>query len=67
MRAFINVSGHLFFSVLLLRALRDLQDQGYTLEREGDITMPVFDSVEVCAFLQPEQIRDYSLRCSPAS
>jgi hypothetical protein len=57
--AFINVSGHLFFSVLLLRALRDLQDQGYTLEREGDIIMPVFDSAEVCAFLQPEQIRDY--------
>ena len=57
--AFINVSGNLFFTVLLLRALKDLQDQGYTLEREGDIVMPVFDSAEVCAFLQPEQIRDY--------
>ena len=57
--ALVNVSGYLFFSVLLLRALRDLRDQGYTLERDGDITMPVFDSAEVCAFLQPEQIRDY--------
>ncbi|MDE0229854.1 MAG: hypothetical protein OXJ62_13470 [Spirochaetaceae bacterium] len=57
--AFINVSGHLFFSVLLLRAVRDLREQGYTIEREGDITMPVFDSADVCAFLQPEQIRDY--------
>ena len=57
--AFIKVSGNLFFTVLLLRALKDLRDQGYTLEREGDITMPVFDSAEVCAFLQPEQIRDY--------
>jgi hypothetical protein len=57
--AFINVSGYLFFTVLLQRALRDLQDQGYTLEREGDLTMPVFDSAKVCAFLQPEQIRDY--------
>ena len=57
--AFVNVSGYLFFSVLLLRALRDLEDQGYTLEREGDLTMPVFDSARVCAFLQPEQIRNY--------
>lgn len=57
--AFLNVSGNLFFTVLLLRALKDLRDRGYTLEREGDITMPVFDSAEVCEFLQPEQIRDY--------
>ena len=57
--AFIHVSAYLFFSVLLLRARRDLRDQGYTLEREGDVTMPVFDSDEVCAFLQPDGIRDY--------
>ena len=57
--AFVNVSSYLFFTVLLLRARRDLQAQGYTLEREGDFTMPVFDSDEVCAFLQPEQIRNY--------
>ena len=57
--AFINVSGYLFFSVLLLRARRDLQNQGYTVEREGDFAMPVFDSGEVCEFLQPVEIRDY--------
>ena len=57
--AFIHVSAYLFFTVLLLRARRDLRNQGYTLEREGDVTMPVFDSAEVCAFLQPEEIRDY--------
>jgi len=57
--AFIHVSANLYFTVLLLRARRDLQDQGYTLEREGAMVMPVFDSVEVCAFLQPEAIRDY--------
>ena len=57
--ALIHVSAYLFFTVLLLRARCDLQDQGYTLEREGDITMPVFDSAEVCAFLQPAAVRDY--------
>ena len=57
--AFIRVSSHLFFTVLLLRARRDLQHQGYTVEREGDFAMPVFDSDEVCAFLQPAEIRDY--------
>ena len=49
--AFVNVSSYLFFTVLLLRARRDLQAQGYTREREGDFTMPVFDSDEVCACL----------------
>ena len=57
--AFIHVSSYLFFTVLLLRARRDLQDQGYTLEREGDFAMPVFDSHAVCEFLQPAEIRDY--------
>ena len=57
--AFIHVSAYLFFTVLLLRARRDLRDQGYTLERAGDMTMPVFDSAAVCAFLQREGVRDY--------
>jgi hypothetical protein len=57
--AFIHVSSYLFFTVLLLRARRDLRDQGYTVEREGDFAMPVFDSDAVCDFLQPAEIRDY--------
>ncbi len=57
--AFANVSSHLFFTVLVLRARRDLQARGYTLEREGDFTMPVFDSDAVCAFLGSERIRNY--------
>ena len=57
--AFIHVSSYLFFTVLLLRARRDLQHQGYTMEREGDLTMPVFDSDAVCAFLRSAEIRDY--------
>ena len=57
--AFIHISSYLFFTVLLLRARRDLQHQGYTMEREGDFSMPVFDSDAVCAFLQPAEIRDY--------
>ena len=57
--AFIHVSSYLFFTVLLLRARRDLRDQGYTVEREGDFAMPVFDSDAVCEFLQPAEIRDY--------
>lgn len=57
--AFIHVSSYLFFTVLLLRARRDLQRQGYTVEREGDFATPVFDSGAVCDFLGPAEIRDY--------
>lgn len=42
-----NVSPRLFFEVLLRRALRELQSQSYTMERDSRQRIPVFDAPQV--------------------
>lgn len=55
----LDVSGRLFFSVLLNRALHDLTQQTFTFERENRVSVVVFDSSTVLALLGDLTLRYY--------
>jgi hypothetical protein len=55
----IRVSPRLLFDILLRKAVKDLQNQGYTLERTASQKVPVFDSRQVVSLLRKPEIRDY--------
>ncbi len=55
----LDISGRLFFSVLLNRALHDLKKQTFTFEREKRVSVVVFDSGTVLALLEDRTLRYY--------
>jgi hypothetical protein len=58
--ALLKVSPWLLFNVLLRRAVRDLAQERFTIERFGATErLPVFDSKRVVSLLLDEAVRDY--------
>jgi hypothetical protein len=55
----VQVSPWLFFTTLLRRARRDLEQETFTLERRGSQKVLLFDTDEVIQLLEQEPIRDY--------
>lgn len=55
----LNVSGRLFFTVLLNRARLDLKRQPFTFERDNRFGVVVFDAVAVLDLLEDRSIRSY--------
>lgn len=55
----LNVSGRLFFTVLLNRARRDLRRQPFTFERDNRFGVVVFDAAAVLDLLDDPRMRDY--------
>jgi hypothetical protein len=49
----------LFFTVLLRRARRDLEQEAFTVERRQRHKVPVFDTDQVIQLLDQEPLRDY--------
>jgi hypothetical protein len=59
-QAFVRISPHLLFSVLLRRVRMDLEKETYIFEVEsGGKRIPVFEAPAVAALLQDKQICDY--------
>ncbi len=56
---FLNISGRLFFSVLLNRTRFDLHNQTFTFEKDNRYSVVVFDSAEVLKFLDDHYVRAY--------
>jgi hypothetical protein len=48
---FLKISPTLFFEILLRRAASELENAGYTVEREGTMTIPIFDTDDVVEIL----------------
>jgi hypothetical protein len=57
--AFVCVSPHLFFRVLLLRALRDLEREVYTIERRNLHKVILFDARQVVELLAQPDVCNY--------
>ena len=57
--AILQVSPHLFFSVLLLKVQKDFQNQTYTIEQDDRHSAIVFDGQKVGKLLHERRIRDY--------
>ena len=55
----LNVSGRLFFSVLLNRARIDLKEHPFTFERDNRFGVVVFDTAAVLDFLEDRAVRSY--------
>ncbi|HKX16443.1 MAG TPA: hypothetical protein VJT33_00330 [bacterium] len=55
----LRVSPRLVFSVLLRRVVRDLQQKPYTVERNADETIAVFDATQVRRFVAEPAIWQY--------
>lgn len=55
----LNVSGHLFFTVLLNRARLDLKEHPFTFERDNRFGVVVFDAAAVVNFLDDRAVRSY--------
>ncbi|UCB45853.1 MAG: hypothetical protein JSV25_00060 [Spirochaetota bacterium] len=62
----VKVSPQLFFTVVLLKVMNDLEGQSYTVEQEERIKVFIFDSNNVVKFLKEEKILFYliDLLCS---
>lgn len=56
---FLKISPQLFFEILLRRAVRDLREIPYTVERSGTMIIPVFDTREVADLLANEDVIHY--------
>ncbi len=56
---FLKISPHLFFEILLRRAVRDMKELRYTLEKSGSMSIPVFDTREVIDLLANEDMIYY--------
>lgn len=57
--AFVSVSPHFFFRVLLLRTRRDLEQELYTVERRHQQKVVLFDASQVVDLLQRPAAFDY--------
>ncbi len=55
----VQMSPWLFFSVLLRRARRDLQQEAFTTERRAQQKVVVFDTMQVTELLDDPAVRDY--------
>lgn len=55
----LNVSGNLFFSVLLNRARLDLKEHPFTFERDNRYGVVVFDAAAVLRILDDSAVRSY--------
>ncbi len=55
----IRVSPHLFFTVLLNRVKRDLKAKTFTVEKQANVHLPVFDSEEVYKLVDEIKMRNY--------
>ncbi|MBW2029741.1 MAG: hypothetical protein JRH06_09870 [Deltaproteobacteria bacterium] len=58
-KIFLKVSPALFFEVLLRKAVDDLKEVGYTVEKTSHMRIPVFDSKEVVELLEKESLLVY--------
>ncbi len=56
---FLKISPALFFEVLLRKAANDLEETGYTLEKNSRMKIPVFDTKEVSELLTREPLLLY--------
>lgn len=56
---FLHVSPALFFEVLLRRAVADLEEIGYTLEKTRHMKIPIFDSNQVRELLAQQNLLLY--------
>jgi len=55
----LKVSPHLYFTVLLLRAQRDLKTESYTLERRQHQKVAIFDTHRVVELLKQKPVLEY--------
>ena len=58
-QSLLQVSSHLFFTVLLNRAREELKTRSYTVENDFGSHAIVFDSAAVVGFLEDRSIRNY--------
>ncbi len=56
---FLKISPALFFEILLRKAVRELKEMSFTLEKTGTAKIPVFDTKEVVEFLGKESLLAY--------
>jgi hypothetical protein len=56
---FLKISPRLYFEILLRRAVSELAQKGYTLEKTSHMKIPVFDSREIAAILEKESVLVY--------
>lgn len=56
---FLKISPALFFKILLRKALNDLRDVSYTVEKTSTMTIPVFDTDDVVELLDNPLILRY--------
>jgi hypothetical protein len=56
---FLKISPSLFFEILLRRAVRELSQAGYTMEKTSTMKIPVFDTAKVVELLQNEAVLVY--------
>ena len=56
---FLKISPRLYFEVLLRKAQYDLESVFYTIEKSGNVKIPVFDSQEVTTFLDIPDVLEY--------
>ena len=55
----LKISPVLFFEILLRKAARDLANAGYTLEKELNMSIPVFDTRDLVALLEKKSMLVY--------
>jgi hypothetical protein len=55
----LKISPGLYFEILLRKALNDLENASYTLERDGKARIPVFDAKEVVELLDRRPVLGY--------
>jgi len=58
-KSFLRISPQLYFEVLLRKAHHQFKDAGYTVERSGRETVPVFDMKEVNDLLSRNSVLTY--------
>ena len=56
---FIRISPALYFEILLRRSRRDLRSVGYTEERDGRASIPVFDAPRALEFIERPGVLEY--------
>lgn len=55
----LKISPHFFFEILLRKAMGELEQKGYTLEKTSHMKVPVFDTQKVVEILENESILVY--------
>ena len=57
--AFLHISPALYFEILLRRSHKELETSAYTEERQGRMSIPVFDTPDVIRFMERPGIVEY--------